>query len=646
MDTWEPDEWEPDEQYGGLAARTTWPVREGQAIDIYFNKPESRDVGNWKAGFYRGIVDKASEPTKRTKVQSIEVDFPGDRSDTLIRLTKEALLPPSSIRTTRPSSPPKGADAVAMAVDPDTIASTDVDTAFGLTADQRKQIDALYYEDGHFVGASKLWNLLGAKAEATPNAKPWFDVKNRQLRKYLAAQEVNQLFRIPKNPRDYTPFDLPSEPLRNLQMDSLLFGEYSGLGASKQGMVQVIVDPGTRYVWTKIRGGKSVSAAETANGLADMLDELRSGPLKYSAGNKNNVFDADGKLIHKLSIATDSGSEFKPKGGTFAGVVHARTMVGGADLKHEPFAERESMIQTKYNLASAPTQAAFVERVNGSIRQHVRQALHAEAGNIKHAAARKYLKEKGWKPLLGKATRAINNEKSASTGLTPNQAMRDYLNPPTPQSRNLTPAQQARLDKKTEDEKRKAEAKLIAEQSKQLKIGTPVRLVAMNIQKAELRGKLKFHPRWSETIFRIKSVNRRGGKSSNLSYTYKLEQTTGEEMPGTYHREQLQAVPEMETEYLPNSTQKGLAAKLEKEKIIPPFRTRGDRNGSSWAEKTVADLSDKETGGEQRDILMWRLVAYLRQGNSKEQALRRLKDSVSETKVADAANLAILQKSA
>ena len=63
-----------------------------------------------------------------------------------------------------------------------------------------------------------------------------------------------------------------------------------------------------------------------------------------------------------------------------------------------------------------------------------------------HAAARKYLKEKGWKPLLAKATRAINNEKSASTGLTPNQAMRDYLNPPTPQSRNLTPAQQARLD--------------------------------------------------------------------------------------------------------------------------------------------------------------------------------------------------------
>ena len=150
------------------------------------------------------------------------------------------------------------------------------------------------------------------------------------------------------------------------------------------------------------------------------------------------------------------------------------------------------MITAKYNLASAPSQAAFVERVNGSIRQHVRQAIHAEYGNIKRADAQKFLKDKGWKEMLAKATRAINNEKSASTGLTPNQAMRDYLNPPTPQSRDLTPAQQARLDKKTEDEKRKAEAKLIAEQSKQLKIGTPVRLVAMNIQK--LRGRSRISP--------------------------------------------------------------------------------------------------------------------------------------------------------
>ena len=64
-----------------------------------------------------------------------------------------------------------GADAVAMAVDPDTIASTDVDVAFGLTAEQRKQIDALYYEDGHFVGASKLWSLASKGSEDEVDAE-------------------------------------------------------------------------------------------------------------------------------------------------------------------------------------------------------------------------------------------------------------------------------------------------------------------------------------------------------------------------------------------------------------------------------------------------------------------------------------------
>ena len=62
--------------------------------------------------------------------------------------------------------------------------------------------------------AAKLWDLLGRKAEAA-GAQPWFGVSNRQLRKskYLASFESNQLFRIPKAPRDYVPFDLPQRPL-------------------------------------------------------------------------------------------------------------------------------------------------------------------------------------------------------------------------------------------------------------------------------------------------------------------------------------------------------------------------------------------------------------------------------------------------
>ena len=152
------------------------------------------------------------------------------------------------------------------------------------------------------MGAAKLWDLLGRKAEATPGVKPWFGVSNRQLRKYLASFEANQLFRIPKAPRDYAPFDLPQRPLAILQMDTLQFGDYAGKGKNKQGQVQVIVDPYTRYVWTTIRGGKSVSAAETSNGLQKMLNELREGPLAYSAENQRNVFNEDGTLTHVLKI--------------------------------------------------------------------------------------------------------------------------------------------------------------------------------------------------------------------------------------------------------------------------------------------------------------------------------------------------------
>ena len=134
MDAWQPDEWESEEQFGGLAARTTWPVREGQAIDVYFSKPESRAVGTWKAAYYRGIVDKASKPTKKTKSQTIEVDFPGDLSSSQIKVTEKSILPAGTNREERPASPPKGADAVAIAVTGEEVAPAAVpDRPFGLS---------------------------------------------------------------------------------------------------------------------------------------------------------------------------------------------------------------------------------------------------------------------------------------------------------------------------------------------------------------------------------------------------------------------------------------------------------------------------------------------------------------------------------
>ena len=52
-------------------------------------------------------------------------------------------------------------------------------------------------------------------------------------------------------------------------------------------------------------------------------------------------------------------------------------------------------------------------------------------------------------------------------------------------------------------------------------------------------------------------------------------------------------------------------------------------NGDSWAEKEVAKLTDDEVGDISREKLTWRLVAYMRQGNSKGDALRRLKESLA-----------------
>ena len=253
-DEWEPDGWEPDEQVGGLAAPTRFPLQPGMALDVFFNKPES-GAGGWKPGYYRGIVDSVTKPTKQTKSQTVEVDFPGDLSSSEIKVTEKSILPAGTNREERPASPPKGADAVAIAVTEEEVAPAAVpDRPFGLTPEQKEAIDTLYFEDGHFVGAGKLWDLLGRKAEATPDAEPWFGVSNRQLRKYLASFEANQLFRIPKAPRDYAPFNLPQRPLAILQMDTLQFGDYSGKGKDKQGQVQVIVDPYTRITQTERAG--------------------------------------------------------------------------------------------------------------------------------------------------------------------------------------------------------------------------------------------------------------------------------------------------------------------------------------------------------------------------------------------------------
>ena len=101
-DTWEADGWEPDDQFGGLAAATRFPLQPGMALDVFFNKPES-GAGGWKPGYYRGIVDSATKPTKQTKSQTVEVDFPGDLSSSEIKVTEKSILPAGTEGASCPS---------------------------------------------------------------------------------------------------------------------------------------------------------------------------------------------------------------------------------------------------------------------------------------------------------------------------------------------------------------------------------------------------------------------------------------------------------------------------------------------------------------------------------------------------------------
>eukprot|EP01046_Picozoa_sp_COSAG06_P026648 COSAG06_NODE_2304_length_7115_cov_7.076660_6_plen_84_part_00 len=66
-----------------------------------------------------------------------------------------------------------------------------------------------------------------------------------------------------------------------------------------------------------MHGGKSVDSRYTIENIVSMITSLRDGPLKYDEEHKGNVFKPDGTLVNQLRLATDSGSEFKVKGGSF-----------------------------------------------------------------------------------------------------------------------------------------------------------------------------------------------------------------------------------------------------------------------------------------------------------------------------------------
>ena len=76
---------------------------------------------------------------------------------------------------------------------------------------QLATLKRIWYSDGHYSGVRKIWELLRRQAEAE-GAPPFFDIRRRQLRKWVTAREAKQLMRVPERPKVFRPFGYPSEP--------------------------------------------------------------------------------------------------------------------------------------------------------------------------------------------------------------------------------------------------------------------------------------------------------------------------------------------------------------------------------------------------------------------------------------------------
>ena len=587
---------------GGLAAPTTWPLQSGQALDVYYSGSNDPKDGIYDPGYYRGVIDRIWKPTA-TGIQKVRIDYPDDSTYDTIELTRDQLYKPG----TEPAKPAADEGEIAVEVTAEQLPGTDeADEAFGLTREQIAALKQIWYEDGHYSGGTRLWELLRRRAEAE-GKPPFYGIRQRQMRAWLRSQEANQLFRVPKAPKAYRVFNVPSAPLRFLQMDSIDLGAYGGLKDAKQKWVQVIVDPATRYVAASMHGGKSVDSRYTIENIVTMITSLRDGPLKYEEQHKGNVFNPDGTLVNQLRLATDSGSEFKVKGGSFGDKLFGK-------LRDAGLMKDRSMLIHSYNLASAPTQAAFVERMNSTIRQKLRLAIQAEQGTIQRSRATAQRQKVGWKPLLARAVKAINNEVSAGKGKTPNEAMADLVQDgPQPKSDS---------EPRTEDDEKALKAK--AQLARQKTEGSRVRLVNLSRQKASLTGKRKMETRWSEEIFVVDKVLKRGANTLNIAYEYKLRRTNGQPKKGTYKREQLQLIPKLTTEWYGRAI-KGKWAELAKAGVVPK---KGVRDGSSDAEQIIDSIPEDQRSGKSYEQLLGRLVQYLRSGMELDDATARLRESL------------------
>ena len=373
--------------------------------------------------------------------------------------------------------------------------------------------------------------------------------------------------------------------------------------------------------------------------IVNGLLSLRAGILNYDTANKSNVFDESGALVHTLTLATDQGNELGGNKPEYRVKLAEKLLAKG-------LISDESMIKHRYNLASAPSQAAFIERYNQTLRQKLRLAVQSELGSISRSRAaeeRAGLKNpKAWRALIARAAKANNQEVASGTGMSPNEYMERFV-----RDGKQAVAREADGD----DTERTAKAEREIENQKELTVGTRVRLVNLATEKSSLRGAKKMQARFSEEVFTVASVSkqaRRGG--GNVSYLYGLKRANGQEKDGRYHREQLQIVPEMKDTWNPGPSKgRAFVQKLRREGTISGWddkHNRYERTGKTWAEREVDKIGEKawKRAGMTRERTLRRLEQYMKQGMNKRDALKRLKDSLepAHSGPANAGKLAIM----
>ena len=152
---------------------------------------------------HRGVIDRIWKPTA-TGIQKVRIDYPDDSTNDTIELTRDQLYKPG----TEPAKPTPDEGEIAVEVPTEQLPGTDdADEAFGLTREQLAALKQIWYEDGHYSGGTRLWELLRRRAEA--EGKPaFYGIRQRQMRAWLRSQEANQLFRVPKAPKAYRVFNV------------------------------------------------------------------------------------------------------------------------------------------------------------------------------------------------------------------------------------------------------------------------------------------------------------------------------------------------------------------------------------------------------------------------------------------------------